>query len=112
MDPIGLGLENFDGIGRYRTTENGELIDPSGDLDGAPFADARELALAVHDSPKLARCTVQKLYDFATAFKHTPEEEKAIDALTWDFRASGYRIKALMTAIAKSPGFRLARAPQ
>ncbi|MCA9544966.1 MAG: DUF1592 domain-containing protein, partial [Myxococcales bacterium] len=34
MDPIGLGLEQFDGVGRFRTTENGGVIDPSGELDG------------------------------------------------------------------------------
>ena len=32
MDPIGLGLENYDGAGRYRTTENGEEIDASGEV--------------------------------------------------------------------------------
>lgn len=112
MDPIGLGLENFDGIGRYRKSENDAAIDASGDLDGVPFADARELALAVHDSPKLGRCVVQKLYDYATAFKHSNEEAKTIDALTWDFRASGYRVKSLMAAIARSPGFRLAQDPK
>ena len=29
MDPIGLALENFDGIGRWRTTDAGVRIDPS-----------------------------------------------------------------------------------
>jgi len=39
-DPIGLGFESFDGIGRWRSTENGATIDPSGTLDGVDFADA------------------------------------------------------------------------
>ena len=33
-DLIGLGFENFDGIGRWRTQENGATIDASGELDG------------------------------------------------------------------------------
>jgi hypothetical protein len=30
MDPIGLALENFDGVGRWRTAESGVRIDASG----------------------------------------------------------------------------------
>ena len=43
MDPLGLPLETFDAIGRYRTTDHGLPIDPSGDFDGQPVADARGL---------------------------------------------------------------------
>jgi hypothetical protein len=33
LDPIGMGLENFDAIGRFRTTyANGDAIDSSGVL--------------------------------------------------------------------------------
>ena len=34
MDPLGLTLENFDAIGKYRSTDQGQPIDVSGDLDG------------------------------------------------------------------------------
>jgi hypothetical protein len=112
MDPIGLGLENFDGIGRYRTKETDAVIDPSGDLDGKKFANARELALAVHDSDKLAPCFVRKLYGYAVSFKPTKEELATINTLTYDFRASGHRVKSLMKSIATSPAFRLSREPQ
>jgi hypothetical protein len=38
MDPLGFALENFDGIGRWRTTDAKAPIDPSGTLpDGTPF---------------------------------------------------------------------------
>ena len=38
MDPIGLGFENYDGIGRWRTEENGLPVDPSGELpNGSAF---------------------------------------------------------------------------
>ena len=43
-DLIGLGFENFDGIGRWRTQENGATIDASGELDGHTFDNAWELA--------------------------------------------------------------------
>jgi hypothetical protein len=45
IDPIGLGLENFDGIGLYRTMEAGKTLDISGQLpDGTMFAGPAELA--------------------------------------------------------------------
>src|SRR5262249_287443 len=45
FDPIGLGFENFDGIGAYRTTEGGKPIDASGVLpDGTKFSGPSELA--------------------------------------------------------------------
>jgi hypothetical protein len=50
IDPIGLGLENFDGIGLYRTMEAGMTIDISGKLpDGTMFAGPAELAAILKD---------------------------------------------------------------
>ena len=44
MDPIGFGLENFDAIGRWRTTQLNHPIDSSGVLtDGTKFSGPREL---------------------------------------------------------------------
>ena len=51
MDPMGLALENFDSIGRYRDTEKGEKIDASGTLDGKPFKDVVGLGHVLHDHP-------------------------------------------------------------
>lgn len=108
MDPIGLGLENFDGIGRYRKKDNGAVIDPSGDLDGAAFADALELGTRVRNHPDLSSCLVRRMYRYATSSTETLAEDAVIDALTKGFEISGYKVKGLMRAIATSPGFRLA----
>ena len=32
MDPLGLALENFDAVGRWRTADAGVTIDASGEL--------------------------------------------------------------------------------
>ena len=112
MDPIGLGLENFDGLGGYRRKDHGAPIDPSGDLDGAAFANAVELADRVRNHPALGRCFVRRMYEYATAFVEQPAETPVLTALADDFAASGYRIKSLMLTISTSPGFRLAGAPQ
>ena len=68
LDPIGLGLENFDAIGRYRSEyANGDAIDASGMLpDGAtlqrPRASCRRL---LADDARLPDCASEKLLTYA-----------------------------------------------
>ena len=52
MDPIGLALENFDGVGRWRAAESGIRIDASGQLvDGTPIDGAESLRKALSSYP-------------------------------------------------------------
>ena len=64
-DPIGLGLENYDGIGRYRSTEYGDVIDPAGKLDGRELEDAAELAHAIRNHKEFVPCVVKVLSRYA-----------------------------------------------
>ena len=69
-DPMGLSLENFDGAGRFRETENGAELDISGELDGVFYDDIEGLALAVRDHPKLPNCLVNRLLAYGQAGPH------------------------------------------
>jgi hypothetical protein len=111
-DPIGLGLEVFDGIGRYRTTENGAPIDTRSDFDGREFADPVELGQAFADSPLLGACLVQNLYRYAVGREETLRERRLLRHLEARFEDQGYYLAALMRAIALSEGFRTATAPR
>lgn len=112
MDPLGLGLENFDSIGRYRAKELDAVIDASGELDGVQFQNARSLAKVIHDSDKFGPCLVRKVFSYATGFKPTEADRGTLDTLHWDFRDAGYRLQELMKRVALSPAFRLAQKPQ
>jgi hypothetical protein len=112
MDPIGLGLENFDGLGAFRKRDNDAIIDASGELDGVAFADARELGVALREHPKIASCFVSNLYRYATSFVEAEADVGTIEALTYEFSASGHKVKSLLLTIVMSPGFRLAQEPQ
>jgi hypothetical protein len=112
MDPIGLGLENFDGLGLARAEDNGEVIDASGELDGQHFDGPVSLAHAIAEHPKVPECFVKNMYRYATSFVEGPEEKAMLEGLTQEFEASGHRMKALMIAIATSPAFRLAGEPR
>src|SRR5207248_8158454 len=48
MDPVGFAMENYDGVGRWRTAEDGQPIDASGSLpDGSKFEGAAGLQQAL-----------------------------------------------------------------
>lgn len=111
MDPIGLALEEFDGIGAFRTTEYGLDIDPSGTLGGVAFKDARELSTVIRSNPKLPHCTVRQLYKFATGHANTPGERLPLKGVTDAYVASNRQFKTLLTEIVVSDGFRLASPP-
>ena len=108
MDPLGFGLENFDGLGQHRVVEEGAPIDPSGELDGVAFADARGLAEAVAQHPEFPRCMTRHLYRFATGRLEGDGEEALIAWLSDALAHEGFRLKPLLKQIAMSDGFRLA----
>jgi Protein of unknown function (DUF1588)/Protein of unknown function (DUF1585) len=105
LDPIGLGLENFDGIARWRDTENDALIDASGDLDGVAFANAWELGGAVAEHPDLGPCLTQHVYHYAVGHEQSPEEEELVDWLYASFAAGDHQLESLMMAMVASEGF-------
>lgn len=107
MDPIGLALENFDGIGAFRTHENGALIDPSGQLDGVAFDDASGLgsALSAHDD--LLACLVRNFYRYASGHVETPGETRSI-ALVEAELSERALLRTLLVELMMSEGFRTA----
>ncbi len=108
MDPIGLGLEHFDGLGTFRTSEHGVAIDPSGQLDGVPFANGRELGATVAAHPGFAGCMVRHLYRYAVARVETDGEEALLAWLAQTLPSDGFRVLPLLRHIALSDGFRYA----
>lgn len=105
MDPIGLGFENFDGLGRWRDKDNGATIDASGQLDGVPFANPWELSQVVRDHENVGICFTRTLYRYATSHVEQADEGQLIIALSERFEQQGFRVKALLFDIVTSPGF-------
>src|SRR5262249_12699979 len=69
MDPIGFAFENYDGIGKYRTMDNGQPVDATGSisLDGAPhtFQNAVELVGLLAKSSEVKTCFATQWARFA-----------------------------------------------
>ena len=111
-DPLGLGLENFDSAGGFRTQENGALLDTSGALNGASYKDAAGLGQAVHDSPATTQCLVKRLSSYALGRSTTAAEDGWVKSLNAAFAANAYRLPDLMRQLATSAEFYRVSAPE
>ena len=104
-DPIGLTLENFDGVGAYRTTENGVPIDVSGELDGTKVSGPVSLGEAVSRHPALPRCLARRVSEYALRRPLTNDDLSWAMEMASRFAAEGYRVPALFRAVATSDTF-------
>ncbi len=105
-DPMGLALENFDGAGRFRETENGIELDISGELDGALYDDVDGLALALRNHPKLPYCLVNRLYAYGTGGPVSLRYDRDILAhFVERFAGHGYKVPDLLRDIVLSQAF-------
>ncbi len=105
-DPPGFGLENFDGIGRYRSHDNGALIDPSGTIDGVNFKNAVELSAAIADNPNYRKCLVEKVWAFANNRRPGKGTHGTLERLEDRFGDEGMRLRALLLDVVTDPSFR------
>jgi len=111
-DPMGLALENFDGAGLYRETENGVELDISGELDGAKYDDVAGLAMALRNHRKLPYCLVNRIYAYGTGGPVSLRYDREILAHFVDrFVVHGYKVPELLRDIALSQAFSRVRAP-
>ena len=107
MDPIGLGMEDFDQYGRHRAMyEDGVRIDPKGDLDGTMFTGARELSARLAEDPRVMECLVRQFYRYGSARLEVASEQEALEQINDAFAAGGYQLSALLLALVGSDGFR------
>ncbi len=106
MDTIGLTLENFDAIGRWRDEENGVTIDASGSVpEWGDFAGGVDLGRRIAEDPRFASCVTEQLFTYVFGATPTEDEADEVAELTRAFVASEYRLVALLTALIESPRF-------
>lgn len=110
FDPLGVAFENFDGLGAYRATENGVPISPNGDLDGKPFANARELIALLKQDPRVSDCMVQHLFEFVAGHAQLPAATQVIKDLGPAFGARPDFVE-LLTLMVTSSWFASPSAP-
>ena len=112
MDPIGFAFENYDGIGRYRLTDNGEKIDTSGVLDaGESFKGINDLQNIII-SKKLdlyVENLVRKMMVYALGRGLEFYDERVVGHIVKRLSAKGYQHDELVVSIVQSLPFDMKR---
>jgi cytochrome c553 len=104
INPLGFAFENFDAVGRFRKKEQGKPIDATGlyqtrDGTSVTFANVRELATFLADSPEAHAALVEQLFHHLVKQPVRAYAPGTLDALTKSFEASGFNFRQLMIEI-------------
>jgi hypothetical protein len=104
-DPLGLGMEHYDAVGEHRITENGALIDASGNLEGEAFENLLEIGQIMHDSPTAAACLAQRVYEYGLGRSVVAADRKWLNYLMERTADKGFVFVELLRDIATSEAF-------
>ena len=112
MDPLGFALENFDGIGRWRTAEVNVPVDASGIMpDGTAFRGPSELRTVLRRRPEEFVATIsERLLTYALGRSVEYYDQPVIRAIMRDAAPGHYRWSSLVLGIVKSTPFQMRRA--
>jgi hypothetical protein len=107
IDPIGLGLENFDATGRWRDQEDGREILAQGSLvDGKTFTGPTELIKILSDrTPDVAKNFTQRLLTYALGRGLQRADRCDVDKILAHAQQNRYTIKSLILEIVQSDSF-------
>ena len=117
MDPLGLALENFDAVGRWRAhMPGGSAIDASGAMpDGTRFDGPAGLrGLLVRNPEQFATVVTEKLLTYALGRGVEYHDAPAVRQITRGAAADEYGLASLVVGVVKSTPFqmRLAKVEQ
>ena len=120
IDPVGFGFERFDGIGAYRTKENGKEIDAAGDMldvEGqgkgthAKFSSLPELGKTLAESKAAKECFVKQLRRFAHGSLEQATDLCAVQKAAEALDIAKGDVRELLVHLVTSDDFLQRRAP-
>ena len=112
MDPIGFALENYNGIGQWRTKDGKSGIDASGRLpDGTEFVGPSGLkkAMTTVRRDEFASAVVERLMTYALGRGVEYYDQPSIRAILRANSAKEYPMQDLITAVVMSTPFQMRR---
>ncbi|HUQ95479.1 MAG TPA: DUF1592 domain-containing protein [Bryobacteraceae bacterium] len=114
LDPLGFALENYDAIGKFRTSEGGAEIDSSSALPGgATFrgpAGLKKVLLERQD--EFIECLTEKLLTYGLGRGLEYYDVPAVRQIRREAARNGYRFSSLALAIVNSVPFQMRRIPE
>ena len=111
MDPLGFSLENFDGIGEWRTKEPGGAVDPSGQLaDGTKVDGPVALRNAIMQHPEqFVRTLTEKMLTYGLGRGLEYYDMPTVRGIARDASRTDYKFSAIVLGIVKSTPFQMRR---
>jgi hypothetical protein len=111
MDPIGFALENYDGVGRWRSTENAKPLDVSGGLpDGSKFSGVDGLQQALLKRPDVFAGTfTEKLLTYALGRGVETTDAPAVRKIVRETKGKDYKFSSFILGIVNSTPFQMRR---
>ncbi|MEX0977589.1 MAG: DUF1588 domain-containing protein, partial [Pirellulales bacterium] len=111
IDPLGMALENFDPVGRWRDRDQDQAIDARGVLiDGAKFDGVVELkALLVSRNSDFVRSFAGQMLAYALGRKLEFYDEPTVERISRAVAADDHRFSRVVVEVARSYPFRYCR---
>ncbi len=112
MDPLGLALENFDGIGQWRIHDSGLEIDASSKMfDGTKVDGPISLRKALmNHSDAFLSTFIQNLLAYGLGRVTDYREMPLVRSIRREAASQNYKFSSIVLAIVKSPQFQMRRA--
>lgn len=107
INPLGFTLEQFDADGRYRTSEHGKPVDPTGDYvtrsgETVKFTGVRDLATFLAASDESQEAFAEQLFHYLVKQPIRAYGEGTLDRLEANFARNQFHIRKLVVDIAVS----------
>lgn len=111
MDPLGFGLESYDGIGAWRDEDvGGFAIDDGGVLDdGTAFEGAAQLSEILAADERFVDCLSEKMFTYALGRGPAFHDRDDLEEIRTALRSDEGRMRSLVQAIVQSHAFRYRR---
>jgi hypothetical protein len=113
IDGTGFGFENYDQLGRYRSEENGQPVDASGEMLGTQeagldgdFTGVAQLSQRLAQSALVQKCLSTNWYRYAMGRVETEADNCSLGDVQQKFVASGGQLKELLVALTLTDAFR------
>ena len=112
MDPIGFALESFDGVGRWRNTEDGAAINTSGTLfNGAEVDGIVGLRRSLVAQPEIfVGVMTEKMLTYALGRGLEYYDMPAVRKIVRDGRSKDFRFSSIVLGIVRSTPFQMKEA--
>jgi hypothetical protein len=105
INPFGFAFENYDTLGRYRTTDNDLAIDASGSALQFTFTDGIDLAHQFAENDVVRECAVRKALNYSFGGSPLATDTAMRDEISEAFTEKNYSLKGLFEAIASHERF-------